>query len=352
MSLKKKKRTIGLAPGTLTYIGEKQAAKAEIQVINYSPEHYEENKVETIAACRAYLNSQSVTWININGVNDLDTIKNLGDHFKIHPLVLEDAVNTTHRPKSDVYDDYIYFLLKMLYHDPAQNVIQHEQVSLILGADYVISLQEEEGDVFDPVRARIKSGSGRIRKRGSDYLVYALIDTIVDHYFKILEELVEKIEDLQDQVITDPGKDTLDVIQQLKHEMLFVRRSVWPLRDIITSLIRDESQLIDENITLYLRDVHDHTLQVIDTVESIRDMLSGLLDVYLSSVSNRMNEVMKVLTIIATIFIPLTFIAGIYGMNFNYMPELNWRWSYPALWLVMLTILAIMIVWLKRRKWF
>jgi magnesium transporter len=251
-----------------------------------------------------------------------------------------------------VYDDYIYFVLKTLYIDPASHEFQHEQISLILGAGYVISLQEMEGDVFEPVRARIKGGSGLIRKRGSDYLAYALLDTIVDHYFKSLEELVEKIEDLQDQVITDPGKEILNVIQQLKHEMLFVRRSVWPLREIITSLIRDESRLIDEKITIYLRDLYDHTLQVIDTVESIRDMLSGLLDVYLSSVSNRMNEVMKVLTIIATIFIPLTFIAGIYGMNFNYMPELNWKWSYPVLWLVMLAILAVMIVWLKRRKWF
>ncbi len=341
-----------MAPGTLTYVGEKQAEKIKIQIINYSPNHCTEKEVETIAECRSYINNQSVTWINITGVHDIATIQNLGDLFDIHPLVLEDIVNTKHRPKSDAYDDYIFFLLKMLYSDPAQNVIRHEQISLILGADYVISLQEMEGDVFDPVRARIKGGSGRIHKRGSDYLAYALIDTIVDHYFKILEELVEKIEDLQDQVITAPGKDMLNVIQELKHEMLFVRRSVWPLRDIITSLIRDDSRLVDENITIYLRDVYDHTLQVIDTVESIRDMLTGLLDVYLSSVSNRMNEVMKVLTIIATIFIPLTFIAGIYGMNFSYMPELSWKWSYPALWIVMLVILAIMIVWLKRRKWF
>jgi magnesium transporter len=352
MPFTKKSQKAGLAPGTLIYIGDQKEENLKTHVINYGPHHCEEKSVPTIKECLSYVTAESVTWINITGVHDVKTIQELGELFGIHALVLEDVVNTTNRPKLDQYDDCVYILLKMLYSEPASHLIKHEQISLILGAGYVISLQEVEGDVFDPIRERLKKGNGRIRTQGSDYLAYALIDTIVDNYFAVLEQIAEKIEDLQDQVIEDPDEDLLGVIQQLKHEMVFVRRSIWPMREIVTALIRDESKLIGENIDLYLRDLYDHTLQVIDSVDSLRDMLSGLMDVYLSSISNRMNQVIKVLTIMATIFIPLTFIAGIYGMNFKHMPELEWKWSYPLLWLLIITIFVGMITWLRRRKWF
>jgi magnesium transporter len=264
---------------------------------------------------------------------------------------MEDIVNTEQRPKLEDYDDYLFVILKMLYSEGENHVIQHEQISLIVTPSVVLSLQEKEGDVFDPVRQRIRKGKGRIRKSGTDYLAYVLIDTVVDHYFKVFEEIGIKIEELQEKVLANPSTEILQSIQNLKREMIFIRKSIWPLREIISGLLRSESVLIKEDILPYLRDVYDHTIQVIDTAETFRDMLSGMLDIYLSSLSNKMNEVMKVLTIMATIFIPLTFIAGIYGMNFEFMPELKWHWSYPALWVILITIFVVMVFWFKRKKW-
>jgi magnesium transporter len=252
----------------------------------------------------------------------------------------------------DVFDDYIFVVLKMVYPDVSHEGIQYEQVSLIIGSNYVISLQEVEEDIFDPVRERIRQGKGRIRRQGSDYLAYSLTDMVVDQYFRILEDLGEQIETLQDAVIEDPDPSSPGIIQNLKREILFLRKSVWPLREIINALTRGESDLIRSETVLFLRDVYDHTIQIIDTIETFRDMLSGTLDIYLSNVSNRMNEVMKVLTIMATIFIPMTFVAGIYGMNFKYMPELEWPWSYPAVWLVLVVMFVSMVIWFKRKKWF
>jgi magnesium transporter len=351
MGSRRRSKKIGLSPGSLVYLGDQSDEPVRITVIAYGADHYDQKTVTTLEDCLQHMDTDAVTWINVSGIHDLAIIKTLGDTFGIHPLVLEDIVNTGHRPKIDDYDEYFFVVLKMLYSAGDTPVIQHEQISLIVGKGYVISLQEVSLDVFDPVRERIKKGRGRIRKQGSDYLAYALIDTVVDHYFKILEDLGETIEDLQDTLIREPAPDTLMVIQDLKHEMLFIRKSLWPLREVISTLIRGESRLISDDVILFLRDVYDHTIQVIDTVETFRDMLSGMLDIYLSSVSNKMNEVMKVLTIIATIFIPLTFIAGIYGMNFEFMPELKWKLAYPALWLLMLAVFVGMIIYFKRRKW-
>jgi len=292
-----------------------------------------------------------VTWINVDGIHQVEILERLGEYFGLHPLVVEDILNTDQRPKVEDFGDYIFIVLKMFYYDDSADEIVTEQISLTLGPTLVISFQEREGDVFNPIRERIRSEKGRIRKMGADYLAYVLVDSIVDSYFIILEKLGEKIEDLEEELVTDPRPETLQTIHNLKREMIFLRKSVWPLREVVSGLERGESPLIQESTGIYLRDVYDHTIQVIDTVETIRDMLSGMLDIYLSSVSNRMNEVMKVLTIIATIFIPLTLIAGIYGMNFRYMPELEWPWAYPMLWLIMLAIGVLMLIYFRRKRW-
>jgi len=351
--IKKRSKKAGLPPGTLIHIGEKKTEQVRIKIIDYDEMHFEEKEVQAVEECFSFKDKSTMTWINIEGIHQVEILEKLGNCYGVHPLVLEDILNTDQRPKMEDIGDYIYIVLKMLYYDDKSNGIITEQISLILSKNFVISFQEgKEGDVFDPVRERIRSGKGKIRKRGSDYLAYSLLDSIVDNYFIILEKLGEKIEVLEEELIANPTRKTLQIINNLKREMIFLRKSVWPLREVISGLERGESLLIDESTRIYLRDVYDHTVQVIDTVETFRDMLSGILDVYLSSISNKMNEIMKVLTIIATIFIPLTFIAGVYGMNFKYMPELEWHWGYPLIMCFMAGIAVLMLFYFKRKKWF
>jgi magnesium transporter len=269
----------------------------------------------------------------------------------LHPLILEDVVSTRQRPKFEDYEKNLFMVLKMLSYDDRSQSVQSEQVSMVLGSGFVISFQERMGDVFDCVRDRIRNAKGRIRKQGADYLAYSLVDAVVDSYFGILEKVGDKIEVLEDELVSDPEERTLQAIYRLKREMISLRRSVWPLRELINGIQRSESTMISESTGLYLRDVYDHTIQIIDTIESFRDIVSGMLDTYLSSISNRMNAVMKVLTIIATLFIPLTFVAGIYGMNFDHMPELKWRYGYAAVWGVMLVVAILMLVYFRRKKW-
>ncbi|MGD2268764.1 MAG: magnesium/cobalt transporter CorA [Desulfobacterales bacterium] len=349
--IRRSSKKAGSAPGTLVFVGEKKVEKVKFTIIDYDADNLQETEVASVDNCLAYRDKKSVSWVNVSGLHDVEIIEKMGEKFNLHPLLMEDIVNTEQRPKLEDYDDYLFVILKMLYSEGENHVIQHEQISLIVTPSVVISLQEKEGDVFDPVRQRIRKGKGRIRKSGTDYLAYALIDTVVDHYFKIFEEIGEKIEQLQEEVLEHPSPKILQAIQNLKREMIFIRKSIWPLREIVSGLLRLESDLIKGDILPYLRDVYDHTIQVIDTAETFRDMLSGMLDIYLSSVSNKMNEVMKVLTIMATIFIPLTFIAGIYGMNFEFMPELKWHWSYPVLWVILIAIFVAMVFWFKRKKW-
>jgi len=351
MLISGKSKKPGLSPGTLVYVGDEKDETVKISIIDYTPDRMEEKEVEGIEACIPYLERDSVTWINISGVHDLSVIEKLGTHFNIHPLVLEDLVNTDQRPKLDDYEDYLFVLLKMLNSPEEDHSIEIEQVSLIITLKAVISLQEYEGDVFNPIRERIRQSKGRIRRMGTDYLTYALIDTIVDHYFKIFESIGERLEQLHEAVIEDPRPDTLQAIHALKRELIYIRKSLWPLRDIVNSLVRGESRLVSDDVVVFLKDVYDHTIQVIDTLETYRDMLTGMQDIYLSSVSNRMNEIMKVLTIIATMFIPMTFLAGIYGMNFKYMPELEWHWAYPAFWGVIIVIFVFMVIYFKRKRW-
>ncbi len=349
--IKKRSKKAGLPPGTLVHIGEKKAEIPKITIMDYSEDHFQEKEVKTIEECFLFKETPTVTWINIDGLHQVEILEKLGECYGFHPLVLEDILNTDQRPKIEDYGEYLYIVLKMLDQSNQSNEILTEQISLILGPSFVISFQEREGDVFDPIRERIRTGKGRIRKMGADYLTYALLDSIVDNYFIVMEKLGEKIEFLEEELVKRPIPETLQTIHHLKREMIFFRKAVWPLREVIGSLERGELPLIKETSRIYLRDVYDHTIQVIDTVETFRDMVSGMLDIYLSSVSNRLNAVMKVLTIIATIFMPLTFIAGIYGMNFKYMPELEWKWGYPMVWLVVIGIGIFMLTYFKRKRW-
>jgi magnesium transporter len=349
--IKKTSKKAGLSPGSMVHIGEKKIDEIKITLMNYDQEQLLEKELPTIEASFPYRDTLPVTWINVDGLHEMNVVEKMGAHFGIHPLVLEDIVNTGQRPKAEDFDEYIYIVLKMLDIDTAVDHITAQQVSLIIGPHFLISHQEKEGDVFNYVRDRVRKGRGRIRKSGSDYLAYALMDAVVDNYFAILEKLGEKIEQLEEELLENPTSRILEDIHHLKREMIYFRKQVWPLREVINSLIKDPSELIQETTHIFLRDVYDHTIQVIDTIESFRDVLSGLSDLYLSTVSNRMNEVMKVLTIIATIFIPLTFIAGIYGMNFEFMPELKLQWAYPTLWVLLIVIFISMVLWFKRRKW-
>lgn len=355
--VKKRLRKAGLPPGTLIHVGEQKVEAVKISYLDYDEQNFQEKQVSSIEECFPFKTTPTVTWINIDGLHDVEIIEKLGKQFELHPLILEDVLHTEQRPKYEDFDKYIFIVLRMLYYNEQIQDIESEQVSLILGANFVISFQERVGDVFEPVRERLRNAKGRIRKMDSDYLAYSLLDAIVDSYFAILEKLGERIESVEEELVANPTEKTLQQIHNIKREMLSLRKSIWPLREVISGVQRSESPLIQEATGIYLRDVYDHTIQIIDTIENFRDMVSGMLDIYLSSISNKMNAVMKVLTIIATIFIPLTFIAGIYGMNFNpekspwNMPELNWYWGYPAVWVIMAVVAVIMLIYFRRKKW-
>ena len=344
-------KSAGLAPGTLVHIGEQKLSSVRITVFDYDENHFAEKQVRSVEECYELKNSPTVSWINIDGLHDISVIESIGHHFDIHPLILEDILNTSQRPKFEDMEKNLFFVLKMLRFDADKHKIVSEQVSCVLIDGCVVSFQEDVGDVFEPVRDRIRNSKGRLRKAGADYLMYALLDAVVDNYFSILELIDDKIETLEERLINDPNEKMLQQIHSLKRELIFLRKSVWPLRELISGMERCGSSLITKATGVYLRDVYDHTIQVIDTVEGFRDMVAAILDVYLSSISNRMNAVMKVLTIIATIFIPLTFVAGIYGMNFKYMPELDWKWGYFGVWGLMIIITTVMVVFFKRKKW-
>jgi magnesium transporter len=347
----RRSRKAGLPPGTLVYTGEQRVESVRITVIDYDEQHVQEKQVASIEECFPFSATPTVTWINVDGLHDVSVIEKLGKAFDLHPLIMEDILSTAQRPKFEDYEKNIFIVLRMLSFSDDHQMVETEQVSLIMGPNFVLSFQERVGDVFDFVRDRIRNAKGRVRKLGADFLAYSLVDAIVDSYFVILEKLGEKIEDLEEELVSDPDEKTVRRIHSLKREIITLRRSIWPLRELVNGLQRSESPLITKPTSVYLRDVYDHTIQIIDTIESFRDMVSGMLDIYLSSVSNRMNAVMKVLTIIATLFIPLTFIAGVYGMNFEYMPELKWRYGYAAIWAVMVLVASIMLLYFRKKKW-
>ncbi|MDF1673678.1 MAG: magnesium/cobalt transporter CorA [Vicingaceae bacterium] len=340
----------GMPPGTLIHVGNRKEDKTRISVIDYNSTNFEEYTCKKIEESFTLKDSKTVSWINIDGLHNVDMIDRLGKNFDLHPLLLEDILNTRHRPKTEEFDNYTFVTLKMLGVSKDRKSIITEQVSFILGENWLISFQEKQGDVFDIVRERLRGSMGNIRKLGADYLLYRLMDIVVDNYFFVTEHFSDVTEELEGQVLTDPEPDILQRIQRLKKQLIAIRKAVNPLREAV-SLLEKDTKLFKEGTKRYLRDVYEHIIQVNDTIESQRDSLSSIMDLYHTSVSNRMNEIMKVLTIISTIFIPLTFIAGIYGMNFEIIPELKWKYGYLGVWGLMIVIFIAMIIYFKKKKW-
>ena len=348
-----KKRSVksGLPPGSMVHIGEASSELVEINVISYTPEIVNELHFQQIDKYLEKPWKSGINWVNVEGVHDVELIRRLGENHTLHPLILEDVVNTVQRPKIEDYDDYLFIVLRMLRPTECGS-FSSEQVSIVLGQNYLFTFQEGiKGDVFDAVRERIRSGKGKLRSMGADYLAYALIDAIVDGYFSVLEAFGERIIAVEEELALSPDQGSLHRINGLKKEIIYLRKTVWPLREAISFLERGDSPLLDDATRVYFRDVYDHTVQVIDTVETYRDLLSGMLDLYLSSISNRTNEIMKFLTVIGTIFMPLTFLVGVYGMNFKHMPELEWHSGYFALWGVMIAISLLMVVYFRKKRW-
>jgi magnesium transporter len=350
--LKKRSVKAGMPPGSLVHIGETPTEAVSIELIGYAPETFEEQRFQTVDDCLLHLDRPGITWVNVEGVHDVEIIRHLGEHFSLHPLVLEDIVNTVQRPKIEDYDGYLFIVLRML-RPTGGGEFTSEQLSMILGDNYLFTFQEGlQGDVFDMVRERLRNNKGKGRSMGADYLAYALIDAIVDSYFSVLEDLGERIVNLEENLTLSPDTTTLHEINDIKKEIIFLRKAVWPLREAVSFLERGDSHLLSPATRLYFRDVYDHAVQVIDTVETYRDLLSGMLDLYLSSISNRINEVMKFLAVIGTIFMPLTFLVGVYGMNFKHMPELEWHYGYFILWGLMIGLSIAMIIYFRRKRWF
>ncbi len=345
-------KQIGLSPGSLIHVGEQKVDKSTISFIDYDANQIRVENDISLDRCLELKTSPTVSWINLDGIHDVSDLGAFGKAFDLHPLALEDMLNTGHRPKVEEFDGYLLIILKMLDFDSDTNQLQTEQISLVLTGNNVLSFQERPGDVFDGVRERLRRKSGRIRQRGPDYLTYALIDSIVDSYFHILEQIGDRLEELEKELLRQPTQATLQQVHQVKGQLIYLRKSLWPLRELTNSLLQDEFPLIHESTYVFLRDLYDHCVQIIDTLETFRDTATGLIDLYMSSISHRMNEVMQVLTIMASIFIPLTFIAGIYGMNFDVIPELKWRYGYAMAWGLMLSCAAGMLWYFKKNKWF
>lgn len=347
----KKARKSGLPPGTMVYTGVDRSHSANIELIEYSETFFDEKELTREALLKHDFTSENTHWVNVNAVHDTSLVEIIGTMLNIHPLVMEDIVSVEQRPKIEDFGDYVFFSLRMLQYDENTNRLAEEQVSFLLGGNYVISFQEVVGDIFEPVRNRIRQGRGRIRRSGSDYLVYALVDSVVDSYYHIIDNLGSYVEDLEDQVFENPDESILLDIQENKRMLIKLRKAIYPLREAVNKLQKREVQMVTQETARFFGDVYDHTIQIIESVESYRDINSGLKDIYLSSVSHRMNQIMQVLTVIATIFIPLTFIAGVYGMNFDFMPELHWRYGYLVIWIIMIIILLGMLYYFKRKKW-
>lgn len=340
----------GLSPGSVVHTGARRVERATVDQIVYHEEGAEERQDVRLEDAHAAAQTEGVTWINVTGLHDTDLIERIGELFGLHPLTLEDIASVGQRPKVEAYDDYLYVVLRMLSLDD-DGALENEQISLVLGRGFVLTFQERPGDVLEPVRTRIRQGKGRIRKLGADYLAYALIDILVDSYFTVLEHYSDRVVELEETIFAAPTPAEMSTLIRLKQELLFLRKAVWPVRELLAGLQREESELLSPAVAAFLRDAYDHAVQAIDAVETLRDLLSGLQDAYLSSLSFRMNEVMKVLTVMASLFIPLTFLVGVYGMNFDWMPELHWRWSYPLLWLLMLTTSVLMLLYFRRKRW-
>jgi len=342
----------GLPPGTVVHTGPKSEERVRISYLDFDAQNLTERAdVRDVSVLWGLCDSPTASWVNVDGLHDTALIERIGERFGIHPLVLEDIAHVGQRPKLEEYDEYLYVVLYQLEWHGDEEMVVEEQISLVIGSNYVFSFQERPGDDFDPIRERLRTGKGKLRERGSDHLAYALIDATVDNYFTILHRIGSATEQAELELLEEPGQDTMRKLQQIKREMLVVRRAIWPLRDVLATLMRTESALITEDTRVYLRDVHDHAVQVLESVETLRDVVGGMIDLYLSQVALRTNEAMKVLTVMASIFIPLTFIVGVYGMNFDFMPELHTRWGYPAVWAFMISTAVGLLLWFKKRGW-
>ena len=348
---KKPLKKVGLPHETLTYTGELKQGFAKIKVINYDENIFEEKDTKDIEDTLAFIDKSNMTWINITGLNDAKIIESMGNFFDLHPLLMEGILDVAQRPKTEEFGDYILIVVKRLLFDEYESEVNDFQISLIIGNNFVISFQEKEDDIFNPIIERISKGKGKIRQLGADYLAYCLLDVVVDNYFIIMQKITEKIEKVEDELLKNPEQQITHLIHKLKRDILFLHRSIWPLREIINKLERAESSYIKESTNIYFRDVQNHIVQIIDTIDLFRETLSGMFEIYLTSVSNRLNQIMKVLTIISTIFMPLSFIASLYGMNLKSMPEINWEWSYFFVILSMILISISMTIYFKKKKW-
>jgi magnesium transporter len=343
-------RTAGLPPGSLVHTGEVKSDRSSIMLTTFSPDVYSRTEIGVDALPGPDSDDSTVQWLDVSGLHDIDMLEAVGNRFGLHRLVMEDILNTGQRPKLEDYGSYIYTVVKVLSYDVEAGEFSTEQESLVLGHGFVLTFGEQRTDIFKPIVDRLANDVGRMRKMGEDYLLYCLLDIIADDYFVVLEDIGEKIEYAEDQLVTKPTNDTLKDIYGLKRSMLYLHKAVWPFREVVGALERGETKLVQDSTNVFLRDLYDHVIQVMDMSDTMRDILSSMLDIYLSSASNRMNEIMKVLTIISTVFIPLTFIVGVYGMNLH-MPEINYPWMYPAVWSVMIAIAVVMLYYFKRKKW-
>lgn len=346
---KNNKNDIGLPPGTLVYNGKVTTERVKITLIEYNETEYFEREFYDLSECINHVKNGMVKWMNVEGIHKTELIEAIGKQYDIHSLTLEDIVHIDQRSKFEEYENYALGVMKMITFD---GHIHAEQLSLILVGETILSFQEPfGGDAFDVIRNRLRQAKGRVRKLRADYLFYALVDAVVDSYFSVIEKIGDAVEEIEEEIMNNENKSSLKKLYELKRELIFLRKQVWPMRDMINSMIRSESDFISKDTHIFLRDLLDHSTRIIDTVETYRDLLSGIMDVYLSNASNRMNEVMKVLTIVSSIFIPVTFIVGVYGMNFDFMPELRSPYGYATVWAIMLAIMIGQLIFFKRKKW-
>jgi magnesium transporter len=348
--LRQHSKKAGLPPGSLVTLGNGKEAKETVSLIDFTETQVTEKHNISPAECKDHIAASTITWIQVTGVSDPKIIETLGSEFKLHPLILEDIISCGQRSKIDSYKEHLFIVMQLLSYGES-NKLQEVQVSIVLAKNLVISFAEKQDDIFHAIKERIHKSNSRIRKMGADYLVYAILDVIVDNYFVILEKIDDQLEQLEEELIREPGPQALLKIQQAKRNITLLRKSVWPTREVINQFQHIESPLVTQSIRIYLKDVYDHAIQAIDTIEGFRDIASGMLEIYISHINLRMNEVMKMLTVVATLFVPLTFIASIYGMNFDYMPELHHEWGYPIVLCVMLVIALFMLLHFRRKKW-
>lgn len=342
----------GLPPGSMVHVGEAPHHETRISVLDYSKNTIDEAQINALEELEKYRDRDTITWVNVEGLNDAGLIGEMGAMFDIHPLVIEDILNTHQRAKFEEYDHYLFIVIKSLLTQTGTFNVQAEQVSILILNNFVFTFKEKHDALLTPVEQRIKTSKGRFRSLGADYLAYAILDIIIDNLFVLVDYLDDETGILEDRLVAkEPKRETLHSIQRLKRDLIHIRRNVSPIRELLAAMLRSESPLISDKTGIYLRDVLDHAVRIVESIESYRDILSSLLEIYVSSISNKMNEIMMVLTVFASIFIPLTFLTGIYGMNFEFMPELKWRWAYPALWLAFIAIPVVLLLYFRKKKW-